>query len=399
MKIVRIIARLNVGGPARHVVWLTDALKDDEFRSTLIAGTVPDGEKDMGYFADEHGVEPVYLREMSRELSVRDVTAVFKIYRLLKAERPDIVHTHTAKAGTVGRVAAMLYRWSTRRGVKVVHTFHGHIFHSYYGRAKTSIFLVIERMLARVTTDRIVVLSVQQLEEINSKFRVGRREQFRIIPLGIDVTPFEAAGTTRQRIRAELGASDDTVIVGFIGRLTEIKNLGLLLNVAAKCADDPTVRFVIIGDGHLHADLEQETRGLGIENRVTFLGNRTDVADMYAALDVVALTSLNEGTPLSAIEGMAAGKPVISTAVGGVPGLLGEAIEKCEGFTICKRGIRVETFETEDYLKGLNYLLKNERLRSEMGADAAGYIRSRFSKERLIADIKELYRELYSSKA
>jgi glycosyltransferase involved in cell wall biosynthesis len=398
MKIVRIIARLNVGGPARHVVWLTDALQNDEFRSTLIAGTVPDGEQDMGYFADEHGVEPTYLREMSRELSLRDMTAVLKIYRLLKAERPDIVHTHTAKAGTVGRIAAMLYRFTTRRPVKVVHTFHGHIFHSYYGRSKTAIFLAIERFLARFATDKIIVLSEQQLEEINSKFRVGRRDQFRTIPLGIDVAPFDADERRRLSVRSELGISEETIIVGFVGRLTEIKNVGLLLNVAAKCADDLTVKFMIVGDGHLRVELEDETRRLGIEDRVIFLGNRTDVAEIYAALDIVALTSLNEGTPLSAIEGMAAGKPVISTAVGGVPGLLGEAIEDCGGYTVCQRGVRVDTFETDDYLKGLNYLLKNERLRSETGSDAAGYIRSRYSKERLIADIKELYRELHSPK-
>ena len=141
MKILRIIARLNVGGPARHVVWLTDAMREGEFETTLIAGTVPEGEEDMSYFAARHGVEPIYIKEMSRELSPKDAISLFKVYRTMLRERPDIVHTHTAKAGTVGRAAAFIYKWLTPgtligrpRKVRVVHTFHGHVFHSYYGK-------------------------------------------------------------------------------------------------------------------------------------------------------------------------------------------------------------------------------------------------------------------------
>ena len=166
MKIVRIIARLNVGGPARHVVFLTEALQDEEFQSKLIAGSVPDGEEDMSFFAAEHGVEPHYIPEMSRELSPKDIVSVIKIFNQIRRERPDIIHTHTAKAGTLGRVAAFLYRWLTwrtllgrPRKINVVHTFHGHVFHSYYGRAKTALFLGIEKLLARFATQRIVVIS------------------------------------------------------------------------------------------------------------------------------------------------------------------------------------------------------------------------------------------------
>ena len=196
MKILRIIARLNVGGPARHVVWLTRALQDDEFQTTLIAGSVPSGEDDMGYFAQENDVEPVYLREMSREISPSDLRSLLKLYRRIRTEKPDIIHTHTAKAGTLGRVAGTMYRWLTPgtligrpRQLRIVHTFHGHVFHSYYSARKTRIFLAIERILARVS-DRIIVLSDQQLDEINSRFRVGRRERFAIVPLGIDVEQF-----------------------------------------------------------------------------------------------------------------------------------------------------------------------------------------------------------------
>src|SRR6266446_8150229 len=181
MKIVRIIARLNVGGPAKHVVWLTEGLRNIGYESVLVAGTVPAGEDDMGYFAENSGVKPVFVPEMTREISVKDLLTVWKLYRLLCRERPDIVHTHTAKAGTVGRIAGLLYRWSTPgalvgrpRACRFVHTYHGHIFHSYYGAFKTSAFVNIERALARLATDRIVVLSHQQRREIGDEFHVGR---------------------------------------------------------------------------------------------------------------------------------------------------------------------------------------------------------------------------------
>src|SRR5438067_2415745 len=204
MKILRIIARLNVGGPARHVIWLTKELQSDGFSSVLVAGAVPGGEADMSYFAAENGVVPIYIEEMSRELSPKDVVALHKIFRRIKTEKPDIIHTLTAKAGTIGRQAAFLYRWLTwgtligrPRQVKIVHTFHGHVFHSYYGKFKTVIFLLIEKLLARFATDRIVVISDQQLQEIHEHFRIGRREQFHVIPLGIDLSLFPTSPDNR----------------------------------------------------------------------------------------------------------------------------------------------------------------------------------------------------------
>ena len=402
MKILRIIARLNVGGPARHVVWLTKALQDDEFQTTLIAGSVPPGEDDMGYFADENGVRPVYLREMSREISPSDTRSLLKLYRLIKAEKPDIIHTHTAKAGTLGRIAGSMYRWLTwgtlvgrPRRVRMVHTFHGHVFHSYYSPAKTRAFLAIERTLARAT-DRIVVLSDQQLDEINKKFRVGNLERFAVVPLGIDIEQFDIDPSVRQKLRAEFGVQESDVVVGFVGRLTEIKNISLLLHAAALIRERTDVRFAIVGDGHLRPDLEQKAASLDIGSNTIFLGNRSDISDIYSALDIVALTSLNEGTPLSLIEAMAAGKPVISTGVGGVRDLLGAVREEYGGFSICDRGIRVESFEPADYQAGLTYLVENRRWRAEIAERGRKYIRSRYGKDRLIDDIKRLYRELNS---
>src|SRR6185503_16768246 len=259
MKIVRVIARLNVGGPAKHVVWLSK-LPRPEYESLLVAGTVPPGEDDMGYFATEQGITPFFVAEMSREISLKDALTVWKLYRLFLREQPDIVHTHTAKAGTVGRIAGFAYRWLTLnallgrpRPCRFVHTYHGHIFHSYYGPLKTRAFLAIEKALAKLITDRIVVLSQQQRREINEQFAVGNAQQFSIIPLGLDLSVFENWQERGQQFRDEMGFDAQDVVVGIVGRLTEIKNHDFFLRAAALFKnefrnDGPKVRFVIVGD-------------------------------------------------------------------------------------------------------------------------------------------------------
>ncbi len=404
MKILRIIARLNVGGPARHVVWLTKGLQDGEFQSTLIAGRVPDGEEDMGYLAGQNGIQPVFIDEMSRELSIRDAVSLIKIYRQMKLEAPDIIHTHTAKAGTVGRIAAFFYRWLTwkslagkPRKVRVVHTFHGHVFHSYYGKLKTGIFIAIEKVLARFATDKIVVISPQQFKEIHSEVGVGKEEQFAIIRLGIDLESYSPSEAKRSQFRRELAAADSDLLVGFVGRLTEVKNVSLLLQVIElynKVDDLPKVRFVIVGDGHLRAGLESEASKRRIENAIHFLGNRADVDNIYAGLDIVALTSLNEGTPLSLIEAMASRRAVISTSVGGVVDLLGETNETHDGFNVCERGVGVVPNSAEGFRNGLIYLVKNEKLRESIASRGGDFAASTYSKDRLVADIRKLYRDL-----
>jgi Glycosyltransferase len=404
MKILRIIARLNVGGPARHVIWLTRELQGQEFQSNLITGTVPDGEEDMSYVASEAGISPIYIEEMSRELSPKDIISLFKIYKEMRRLEPDIVHTHTAKAGTVGRIAAFFYRWMSwktliarPRRVKVIHTFHGHVFHSYYGDTKTKVFLTIEKMLARLATNKIVVITKQQFNEIHSDFGVGRKEQFEIIPLGIDLSVFRDGDSQRHILRSELDAAEDDIIVGFVGRLTEIKNIPLYLNTINNCRNDTgasKLKFVIIGDGHLRGELEKQAGDLGITDRLSFLGNRTDTGAFYAGLDIVALTSRNEGTPLSLIEAMAAGKPVISTGVGGVVDLLGDVQQTKDGFSVCERGIRVDEQNPETFCKGLIYLANNEQLHKKFQLAGKEFAEASYSKERLVADICEMYRKL-----
>ena len=242
------------------------------------------------------------------------------------------------------------------------------------------------------------MITRQQFDEINGKFGVGRGDRFSVIPLGIDLAALQAAPGDRERVRAEMGASDAEVVVGFVGRLTEIKNIPLFLQAAAKAIEKSgggqRLRFVIIGDGHLRATLESEAASLGIAARVCFLGNRQDIGAVYAGLDIVALTSLNEGTPLSLIEAMAAGKPVISTGVGGVVDLLGSVVDEKDGFAVCERGIRVDVHDAEKYGSGLINLAQNEQLRLELALRGQKFVENEYGKERLINDIKALYRQL-----
>ncbi len=400
VKIVRIIARLNVGGPARHVVWLTKALQTSEYQTALLAGRVPEGEEDMSYFAAENAVNPVFIEEMSRELSPKDVISLWKIYRQLQREQPDIIHTHTAKAGTVGRIAGFLYRWLGWKKVKIVHTFHGHIFHSYYGNLKTKVFLIIEKTLARLATDKIVVISRQQFEEIHEKFGVGSKKQFEIIPLGIDLEAFSEWRTKRNVLREEVGAADDEILVGLVGRLTEVKNHSMFLEVVKLWRDKEEtakLKFIIIGDGHLRESLEAEAETLGVTDAVVFVGNRNDADVFYAGLDIVALTSLNEGTPLSLIEAMANEKPVVSTAVGGVTDLLGKVEEQKSRFQVCERGVAAASSDAEGFYEGLQYLVKDAKMREIFSRRGREYVEANYGKSRLVEDIKNLYRTLTES--
>jgi glycosyltransferase involved in cell wall biosynthesis len=405
MKIVRVIARLNVGGPAKHVVWLTKGLQTSDCQTVLVAGTVPAGEDDMSYFAVESGVVPVFLPEMSREISPKDAVTVWKLYKLFQREQPDIVHTHTAKAGTVGRMAGLLYRWLTpgARSCRFVHTYHGHIFHSYYGRLKTQLFLTIEKILARLATDRIVVVSEQQRREIHEEFGVGRADQFAVIPLGVDINVFARWRERGLSFRQEVGAEDDDVLIGIVGRLTEIKNHRLFLEAAAilkeRFASDlagSRVRFVVIGDGALRSDLEVQASSLGLTADTIFAGSRRDLEVFYPALDIVALTSRNEGTPLTLIEAMGNARTVIATAVGGVIDLLGDPSEgnSNEGFVICQRGIRVVPDDAAAFASGLALLVADAPLRREIGERGLQFIGSFYSRERLLDDIRALYADV-----
>ncbi|MGB9596699.1 MAG: glycosyltransferase, partial [Candidatus Poribacteria bacterium] len=214
IKTIRIIARLNVGGPAIHVTLLNSGLNKEKYESILVSGVVGDNEKDMSYFAYDHGVEPIFINELGRDIGIKnDLVALYKLFKLIKAEKPDIVHTHTAKAGTLGRVSAIL------AGVPCkVHTFHGHVLHSYFGPLKTKFFIFIEKFLARFT-DKIIVISPLQFKELCYDIKIAKPNKFAIIPLGFDLTQFLNSEMYQGKLRKELNIPENTLLVGIVGRL------------------------------------------------------------------------------------------------------------------------------------------------------------------------------------
>jgi glycosyltransferase involved in cell wall biosynthesis len=403
MKVIRIIARLNVGGPARHVVWLVTGLSRLGFETVLVAGTVPEGEQDMSYFADEHGVTPVYLREMSRELTWRDGIVCLRLFWLLLREGPAVVHTHTAKAGAAGRAAAVLYNLVSaitpgRSRTAVVHTYHGHVFHSYYGRWKTRLFLAAERMLAQFT-DRILVLSEQQRTEISEHFRIGSPAQYQIVPLGMDAEGLRKSMVAADGARGLLAAPAHSRIVGLVGRITAVKNHDLFLEAMAVLASRHVdVGGLIVGDGDLRAGAEQRARALALDDRVRFTGAQRAMGVVYSAVDVLVLTSRNEGTPLSLIEAMICGRPIVATAVGGVVDLLGPSLATAsavpDDVSLRERGVLVLRADATAVADAIQLVLDSPELAERMTASARQFAEATFSVERLVRDVAQIYRDV-----
>lgn len=318
IRIMRIIARLNVGGPAIHVALLTERLGPPDFESTLVCGLIGPNEGDMAYLAEERRITPVYVAELGRELSpLRDLLTLIKLWRLMRRVRPDVVHTHTAKAGFVGRIAAWLARVPVR-----VHTFHGHVFHGYFSPAKTRLFLALERFTARLS-DRLITISPALKDELANTYHIAPAGKFEVVPLGLELAPFAQTPRHNGKFRARFDIPPDAPLIGLVGRLVPIKNHRLFLDMARQVRRTiPTAHFAIIGDGECRADAETTAREWGLSDAVIFTGWQQDLQSAYSDLDVLVISSDNEGTPTSVIQALAAGVPVVSTAVGGVPDLL-----------------------------------------------------------------------------
>lgn len=384
IKILRIIARLNIGGPAIHTILLTEGIDRNRFDSLLACGAVGLGEGEMSYYAKEKGVTPVYIPELKRELNtLNDLIAFIKILRLIKTEKPDIIHTHTAKAGALGRAAGIIYNIGGSGGIKLIHTFHGHIFDGYFSSFFTNIFILIERILAYFT-DKIITVSENVKKELVC-LRIAKTDKIEVIPLGFELEKF-----------LEIPPRDDTktLNIGIVGRLAPIKNHRLFLEAASKIIKEiPRInaRFKIVGDGELRRGLEEYACQLDIGRYIEFLGWRKDLTNVYADLDVVCLTSLNEGTPVSLIEAMAAGRTVVATQAGGVVDLLGEEMEARGNFIVRRRGVTVRSNDTQEFVKALTFVLQNENIRKALAIAAQEYVKDRFSKERLVKDIEKLY--------
>ena len=317
------IARLNVGGPAIHVVELTRAMNEGRWRTRLVAGSVPEHEGDMGYYAERRGVRVTTVPTMSREIgALGDLRSLWTLYRLFRRERPDVVHTHTAKAGTLGRVAAVLARVPVR-----VHTYHGHVLGGmYFSPVMTRVFLGVEQLLAR-RTHRLVALTRRQADEMAHELGVAPRERFAVVPLGLDLARFTEvdAPAARARARAALGASEHDLLVGTVGRVVRIKNHELFLEVVSALGRRrPDVRALVMGSGEREGAIRRRAEAMGLTDRLLWLGWRDDLAELYPALDVLLLTSHDEGTPVAVLEALAAGTRVVAREVGGVAEVLGD---------------------------------------------------------------------------
>ncbi len=390
IKVLRIISRLNIGGPAIHAFLLTKNLDADKFETLLVTGSLSNTEGDMSFLFDSLEKKPIYIDALQRELNpVKDLIAFIEILKILYKNKPDIVHTHTTKAGASTRFAVFLYGLLTQRKIKTIHTFHGHVLHGYFGTLKTRVFIRIERILAKFT-ERIVVICPLQYHELCHQFKIAPPNKFSIIPLGFDLTQFLDAEAHRGELRKELHIPEDMLLVGMVGRLTAIKNHALFLRSAARVLEKTAnVRFLIIGDGELAVDLKQLADDLQIKDRVIFLGWRDDMASVYAGLDLVVLTSFNEGTPVTLIEAMASAKPVVATAVGGVPDIV------LDGQT----GILAPSGDADGLAVAMTDLLLDPGKRQEFGERGREFVREKYTKERLCADIEKLYGELLSARA
>lgn len=400
IRIVRFIARLNIGGPAIHVHLLTRDLDRARFSTTLITGKISPKEGDMGYLFGDLPEKAIFIPELQREISpLMDIRAFRSVLRVLHLKKPHIVDTHTAKAGTTARLAAMYYNLFSRRKIRTVHTFHGHVFEGYFSKPVSGLYVWIERLLA-LQTDVIIAISPSQKADLARKFRIAPAEKIRSIPLGFDLTPFLSSGELKGRFKRRIGFPEDAALVGIIGRLVPIKNHRLFLEAARVCIQEKGVdhlRFAVIGDGEMRMDLEKHCRELGISSYVHFTGWLRDLTEVYADLDVLALTSDNEGTPVSIIEAMAASVPVIATDAGGVIDLLGKRVKSPQngGFSLCERGVLCAKGDPWGFSNGLAYLLQNEdHEREALALAARSFVKRRFSAERLLFDMEDLYRSL-----
>jgi glycosyltransferase involved in cell wall biosynthesis len=404
IKILRVIARLNIGGPSIHVHLLTKGLDVKKFEPILVAGKISPQEGDMSYLFNSADKEPIIIPELQREISLRmDLKAFQRIFGRLIQEEPDIVHTHTAKAGTSARLAVLMYNLIYGKKVRIVHTFHGHVFEGYFSKAKSLLFVWIERLLARFT-DVIIALSGIQKKELVENFRIAPVDKIKTVQLGFDLRPFLGSEALKGQFRQSLGISDDTLLIGIVGRLVPVKDHFMFLDAAKLFLEQnpgQPAKFVVVGDGELRDELKDYCQELGLNGHVMFCGWIKNVPLVYADLDILALTSINEGTPVSIIEAMASSVPVIATDAGGVVDLLGtpDVLHKSDGFLVCSRGILCRKNDALGFAKGLKYLLEGSSRKSqERIMHARSFVRQNFSEKRLLNDIESLYFDLIQNR-
>jgi glycosyltransferase involved in cell wall biosynthesis len=387
IRILRVIARLNMGGPALHVSYLSAGLRDRGYETTLVAGNVGQGEQSMAYVAEEQGVPVLLMPHLHREISpIRDMLATVRLARMIREQRPHILHTHTAKAGAIGRMAAVLA--GKARPPIVVHTFHGHVLRGYFGRFRTAIFRGLERLLARVA-DTLIAVSPEVRDDL-VELKVAPAEKFTVIRLGIELDERVAiAREARKRTRRIMGVSDERFLVGWIGRMTGVKRGADVLR-AFRLLRDRGIDAILcmVGDGPEREQLEQLAAELRLMHDTLFPGYQEEIGPFFAAFDAFVLPSANEGTPVTAIESLASGCPVVATRVGGVPDVVQEGID----------GFLVDPGDLDAIAERLARLASDTALRERMASAGRERVLSRYAVERLIDDVDGLYRTLLARK-
>jgi glycosyltransferase involved in cell wall biosynthesis len=375
IRIASVVARLNVGGPAIHLVTVNTRLDPARFSDCIVHGTEGPSEGSLVAWAREKGARTLRIPALRGEASFgpRDLAAFRELLGLFRRERPDIVHTHAGKAGILGRLAARA------AGVPVVlHTYHGHVLHSYYGRAKSSCARAIERFLAR-STDRLVAVSEAVKRELVA-LGVAAEDRFVVVPVAVDLEGF-AAPRERGALRRELGL-DGAPLIGIVGRIVPVKDHGLFLAAAARIVRElPQARFLVVGDGTGRPGAEAAARRLGLADRVSFLGWRSDLPRIYADLDVLAVCSRNEGTPLAALEAMAAGCPVVATRVGGLPDVISDG----------ETGLLVEAGDAAGLAGAVVRLLREPSTARAIRQAARRAVLERYHPNRTVGLLERLY--------
>ena len=386
IRVLRIINRFNIGGPTYNAVFLSRYLSDD-FETLLVGGLPEDGETDSLHIAEEYNVAPLLIDEMKREPSFSsDRQAYNRIKKIIEEFQPHIVHTHAAKAGALGRRAAKKMKVPV-----IVHTFHGHVFHSYFGKLKTTIFKQIERSLARNSTG-IVAISALQKQELSAVHRICSPDKISVINLGFDLEKFhENRDEKRVKTRQDFSIADDEVAVAIIGRLAPVKNHSMFLDVVEGVArrTKKKVRFFIVGDGTERGAIEERIASMQLSEtiRVEMTSWIKDISAFNPGMDIICLTSLNEGTPVSLIEAQASGVAIVSTDVGGVRDIL---LEGETGFVTPLNAVDLFTDKLVE-------LVEDEKKREKMSQNGWNFVEAKFSYKTLVANMENYYRELLKS--
>ena len=391
MKIVRIIARLNIGGPAIHVAVLTRGFQARGHQSHLLVGPVPEGEGSMEYYASDRHVTFTCIPELVRPVSPwQDWVAFWKIYRFLRLEKPDLVHTHTSKAGTLGRAAAILAGTPA-----IFHTFHGSVFDGYFSPTKTRVFLTIERILA-FFTDRVITVSDSLRRQLSDVYRIAPPEKIDVVRLGFDLKEF--GSFAQSGCRWSNGRSFESLVIGWVGRLTEIKDPLLFVEFASRLkAAHPAAKFIMVGDGPLRHPVEESVSKHGLSPDFVLTGWQRNMAQIYSGIDIMVSTSVNEGTPVTIIEAMATGCPFVAPNVGGLVDLAIGVPEKRDDLTVYSNGILVARRDVNCFIQAVSLLL-DPQLRLSMGKVGYQFAIANFGQDRLVSEMELLYNKVLQSK-